>query len=130
MKLSYKQIKEALADRKEFTGNSMSARYHWKGDFRPQHGRLYEDEIVKLEQAWQAVDETVGIYVVSSYATPIAWALTPLTKYGMKITLPAYHVDQKFSVTTSKGQGYVKANIDRYACWTSDEVFAAHKKAV
>ena len=130
MKLNYTQIKEELAGRRTFTGNSMSARYHWHGDFSPQHGLLCEDEIVKLEQAWRSVTPSQGLYVVSSYATPIAWALTPITKYGMSLFLPAHLVDQKFSVTTSKGQGYVRSNIDRYAVRTSDEAFAATREAV
>jgi len=130
MTLNYKQVQEALSYHWEFKGNSMSARYHWHGDFSPQHGLLCEDEIVKLEQAWQSVTPSQGLYVVSSYATPIAWAITPLTITGMKIFLPAHLVDQKFSVTTSKGQGYVRRNIDRYASRTSDEVYAATREAV
>ena len=130
MTLNYRQIQEALANRQEFKGNSMSARYHWHGDFSPQHGLLCEDEIVKLEKAWQSVTQSQGLYVVSSYATPIAWAITPLTLYGMRIFLPAHLVDQKFSVTTSKGQGYVRRNIDRYASRTSDEVYAATREAM
>ena len=130
MTLNYRQIQDALAHRQEFKGNSMSARYHWHGDFSPKHGELCEDEIVKLEQAWQSVTKFQGLYVVSSYATPIAWAITPLTTTSMRIFLPAHLVDQKFSVTTSKGQGYVRRNIDRYASRTSDEVFAATREAV
>ena len=130
MTLNYRQIQEALANRQEFKGNSMSARYHWHGDFSPQHGLLYEYEIVQLEQAWQSVTKFQGLYVVSSYATPIAWAITPLTITSMRIFLPSHLVDQKFSVTTSKGQGYVRRNIDRYASRTSDEVFAATREVV
>ena len=130
MTLNYRQIQDALAHRQEFKGNSMSARYHWHGDFSPKHGELCEDEIVKLEQAWQSVTKFQGLYVVSSYETPIAWAITPLTTTSMRIFLPAHLVDQKFSVTTSKGQGYVRRNIDRYASRTSDEVFAATREAV
>ena len=130
MTLNYRQIQDALAHRQEFKGNSMSARYHWHGDFSPKHGELCEDEIVKLEQAWQSVTKFQGLYVVSSYATPIAWAITPLTTTSMRIFLPAHLVDQKFSVTTSKGQGYVRRNIDRYASRTSDEVFAATREVV
>ena len=130
MTLNYRQIQDALAHRQEFKGNSMSARYHWHGDFSPKHGELCEDEIVKLEQAWQSVTKFQGLYVVSSYATPIAWAITPLTTTSMRIFLPAHLVDQKFSVTTSKGQGHVRRNIDRYASRTSDEVFAATREAV
>ena len=128
MKLNYKDIQDELAARFPFKGNSMSARYHWHGDFKPQHGRLCEEEIVKLEQAWQSVTKFQGLYVVSSYATPIAWAITPLTTTSMRIFLPAHLVDQKFSVTTSKGQGYVKGNINRYASRTSDEAYAATRE--
>jgi hypothetical protein len=127
MVLNYKQVQEALANRQEFKGNSMSARYHSVGDFSPQHGRLCEDEIVKLEKAWKQVAQFQCLYVVSSYATPIAWALTPISPYGMRSFVPAHLVDQKFSVTTSKGQGYVKRNIDRY---TIQSVFAHEKEAV
>ena len=127
MKLNYKDIQDELAARFPFKGNSMSARYHWHGDFKPQHGLLCEEEIVKLEQAWQQVSKFQGIYVVYSYDTPIAWALTPISPYGMKSYTPAHLVDQKFSTTTSKGQGYVRRNIDRY---TINEVFAHEKEVV
>ena len=43
------------------------------------------------------------MYVVYSYDTPIAWGL---------VDGPAYCTPQRFSVTTSKGQGYVRAWIN------------------
>lgn len=127
MTLNYKEIQEALAHRQAFTGNSMSARWHWRGDFSPQHGRLYEDEIVKLEQAWKELTESQGLYVVYSYATPIAWAVGVRSNLGITIYCNSYLVEQKFSVTTSKGQGYVRRNIDRYA---AREVFSHEEEAV
>jgi hypothetical protein len=103
MKVSYREIKELLSNRSSFVGNSMSARYH--STWCPDSGRLYPDECLRLQSDYsKSVELGVPLYVVFSYNTPIAWALP---------NSPAYVANQKFSVTTSKGQNYVRANIDR-----------------
>jgi len=101
-KVSYREARELLAKRETFVGNSMSARYH--STFCPDYGRLYSEEYARLRADFARSQELgVPLYVVYSYNTPIAWALPNEL---------AYVVEQKFSVTTSKGQGYVRAYID------------------
>lgn len=66
----------------------------------PQSGRLNESERAQLnkDSAW-AREHGAALYVVYSYATPIAW----VTIHGNAESV--YRVSQKFSVTTSKHQG-------------------------
>ena len=90
-----------LANRQPFTGNSLRA--EWTS-MCPSAGRLDPAEHDRLHSDWQrAVDTARLMYVVYSYATPIAWAIA-----GEE----AYCTPQRFSVTTSKGQGYVRAWIN------------------
>lgn len=90
-----------LANRQPFTGNSLWA--EWT-TFCPSAGRLYGSQHDKLHNAWKwAVDTGRRMYVVYSYNTPIAWAIDG--EY-------AYCTPQRFSVTTSKGQGYIRAWIN------------------
>ena len=90
-----------LANRAPFDGNSLWARYMTDA---PSSGRLDPEENAHLKATFahaQALD--VSVYVVMSYNTPIAWAIN-----GEE----AYCTPQRFSVTTSKGQGYVRAWIN------------------
>ena len=90
-----------IANRVTFTGNSLWA--EWT-TMRPAPGMLDHEEWERLSKDWRdAIDAEVEMYVVYSYRTPIAWALKGRT---------AYCVGQRFSVTTSKGQGYVRAWIN------------------
>lgn len=107
-----------LANRLPFQGNSMKA--EWTS-FRPGAGRLCDDDFDMLVHHWnRSIEKQVPLYVVYSYQTPIAWAME-----GQ----PAYVVLDRFSVTTSKGQGYVRAWIN-YNYPTSDvtsQAFEAYK---
>jgi len=90
-----------LANRQEFTGNSLRA--EWTS-MRPAAGRLDDAELDRLKHDWLlSVKLDKRMYVVYSYATPIAWGI------GDDV---AYCTPQRFSVTTSKGQGYVRAWIN------------------
>jgi hypothetical protein len=80
-----------IASRQEFKASALSGKYE---SVRPEEGRLDLEELHKMKQAF-AVS---GGYVVYSYGTPIAWR----TADGW------YVVEQKFSVTTSKHQNYVR----------------------
>ena len=92
-----------LAMREAFSGSSMRAEWSLN---RPLWGRLSEPEYQTMRLDWKdALDFPVPLYVVYSYDTPIAW-----TVQGK----PAHIVDQRFSVTTSKQQGYVRAWINHY----------------
>lgn len=101
-----------LANHRPFEGNSMSARWLAPGEW-PGRGRLDVVEAGRLELDYQtANDMNAGMYVVYSYSTPIAWAIQNVNGFDH---LPAYCVAQRFSVTTSKGQGYVRAWINAHA---------------
>lgn len=97
MSLAYRQIPAALAARKTFTGNSLSARVTaW-----PTHGilpGLYRG--ILTEHAEQARERGASLYVVYSYATPIAWVATD--------EHAAYVPDVRYSRTTSRGQSLVR----------------------
>ena len=103
-KVSYDQMTGhygLLAKRKPFIGNSLSA--EWT-TMRPASGLLSESEFNQLEMDWRdSLDACKPMYVVYSYSTPVAWAIEGK---------PAHCVEQKFSVTTSKGQTYVRAWIN------------------
>ena len=92
-----------LAKREPFEGNSMKAEY---ARYRPYGGQLSQHDYERLCWAFKtAVNNGNLLYVVYSYTTPIAWA-----EEGRH----AYIVDDKFSVTTSKQQTYVRGWINRY----------------
>lgn len=99
-----------LAHRREFDGNSMNAEWITAGSGYTT-GRLNYMDKDALYTAIDRIRETgERMYVIYSYATPIAWAIEDE---------PAYIVGDRFSVTTSKGQGYVRAWIDHYATATA-----------
>jgi len=80
-----------IATQQDFKASALSGSYV---KFTPSTGRLDPEESAKLRDA-------VARYVVFSYGTPIAW-------YGEQ---GWYVVEQKFSVTTSKHQNYVRRAI-------------------
>lgn len=91
-----------LANRKPFTGHSMRA--EWT-TMCPARGHLGDYNYDALYNDWcVAVAYERPMYVVWSYRTPIAWCVEGK---------PAFIVDQQFSATTSKQQGYVRAWINR-----------------
>lgn len=96
---NYGHVKTALADRADFKHTSCDARTVTP-DLAPGAGRL--DQIERdhyFDALAEAREQGLPVYVVRSYATPIAW------KVG---EAPTYHVAQRFSTTTSKQQTYVR----------------------
>ena len=67
-------------------------------EYTPNAGRLDREEYAKLIEATSRPE---WVYVVYSYGTPIAWRTSEAW----------YVVEQKFSVTTSKHQNYVRRAI-------------------
>jgi hypothetical protein len=73
----------------------------------PESGRLNEDETSELRR-WAdsaSLNPAARLFVVYSYATPIAWAIV----YNDGRT-ERYKVAQRFSVTTSKHSGRLGIN--------------------
>lgn len=97
MRLNYTQIKDALAMREEFDGNSMRARY--------ERTYLFTGRLPRVDTGWiqremqEAHDAGIPFYVVYSYDTPIAWA------WGRNVCIPDVH----YSMTTTKQQTIVRA---------------------
>ena len=81
-----------ITTRGEFKASALSGKIE---EYAPHSGRLDNDEIPKLIEAFKHFN----VYVVYSYGTPIAWH-TEADGW--------YVVAQKFSVTTSKHQNYVR----------------------
>jgi hypothetical protein len=80
-----------ITTRQDFRASALEGRCYSVGD-----GRLDPQEVAKYNEALNRAD-----YWVYSYNTPIAWH----TADGW------YVVEQKFSVTTSKHQNYVRRAI-------------------
>jgi len=78
-----------ITERKEFTASALEGRVYNVGT-----GRLDPEETARYNQ-----DQASTIYWVYSYSTPIAW-FSSVSGW--------YIVSQKFSVTTSKHQNYVR----------------------
>jgi hypothetical protein len=87
-----------IATGREFTASALSGSSG--KEWTPDAGRLNAEEYAKLKEATQTRPEWV--YVVYSYGTPIAWRIDGGEWYV---------VEQKFSVTTSKHQNYVRRAI-------------------
>jgi hypothetical protein len=112
-KASYRQMTGPdglIAHRAKFEGNSLSASWHIGRNaelpYAPGTGRLDPEEARAYMMACDLAERSNRrLYVVMSYWTPIAWAFEGE---------PAYCTPQRFSVTTSKGQGYVRAWINHY----------------
>ncbi len=100
MTATYRQIPELLKQREPFEGHSMRARRVQPGEWTG-HGRLPFRESEILRHA-QTDAERFGeeLYVVFSYATPIAWGLD-----GRELYVP----DTRYSVTTSRQQSLCRA---------------------
>lgn len=81
---------QAIADREDFTTHGALAGLNVSGLTSWDSGRLSGPDLEKFQADRATID-----YVVTSYATPIAWH-----------TPDGWHrVSQKFSVTTSHHQG-------------------------
>lgn len=100
-RLNYHQIRGALQERTPFEGNTMRADYVETARVLST-GYLPAQDCEYL-RADQHTAHTQGIpfYVVWSYGTPIAWA------YGTTVRVP----EARYSVTTSKHQGIVRASL-------------------
>ena len=85
-----------ITTREEFSASALSGKYK---DYTPSAGRLDREEYAKLTEI--SADQKF-IYVVYSYDTPIAWHTDAQGWYV---------VEQKFSVTTSKHQNFVRRAI-------------------
>ena len=85
-----------IATRQEFKASALSGVNVNAQGLSGAFGRLDAQEFARIKQ-----DETRIDYAVYSYGTPIAWH----TAEGW------YVVSQKFSVTTSKHQNYVRRAI-------------------
>jgi hypothetical protein len=86
-----------IATRQEFKASALSGTNVNASGLNGAYGRLDYEEFAKFKNVETQVD-----YVVYSYGTPIAWHTDT---YGW------YVVEQKFSVTTSKHQNYVRRAI-------------------
>jgi hypothetical protein len=100
--ITNKQVPSFVASRSDFKSNSGSAARY---SYCPSTDRLPQEWVEQLRKdidAARAADEKV--YVVFSYATPIAWCAAG------QWTIPAV----KYSVTTSKFQGLVRMGASTY----------------
>lgn len=86
-----------IATRQEFKASALSGINVNTSGLQGAYGRLDPEEFARFKEAETRVD-----YVVYSYGTPIAWH-TEADGW--------YVVEQKFSVTTSKHQNYVRRGI-------------------
>jgi len=85
-----------ISTRQEFKASALSGVNANASGLQGAYGRLDPEEFARFKNVETQVD-----YVVYSYGTPIAWH----TAEGW------YVVKQKFSVTTSKHQNYVRRAI-------------------
>jgi hypothetical protein len=85
-----------IATRQEFKASALSGVDANTSGLQGAYGRLDPEEFARFK-----TDEIKIDYAVYSYGTPIAWH----TSEGW------YVVEQKFSVTTSKHQNYVRRAI-------------------
>lgn len=85
-----------IATGQEFKASALSGVNVNTSGLQGAYGRLDPEEFARFKAVETQVD-----YVVYSYGTPIAWR----TAEGW------YVVEQKFSVTTSKHQNYVRRAI-------------------
>jgi len=83
-----------ITTRKDFKASALSGVNANTSGLQGAYGRLDPDEFARFKAVEIQVD-----YVVYSYGTPIAWHTEA---HGW------YVVEQKFSVTTSKHQNYVR----------------------
>jgi hypothetical protein len=85
-------LRDALVNREPFvTSGALSATVEEHGSGW-NSGRLTGDDLDR----WKSDSKTGSLYVVWSYATPIAW---------VRSDGEVYRVSQRFSPTTSKHQG-------------------------
>lgn len=94
--LNQRDAIHCIATRQAFKASALSGEYkNYCGDT----GRLNETDALKLGAV---MNEQGGAFIVRSYGTPVAW---------FSLLEGWYVVEQKFSVTTSKHQNYVRRAI-------------------
>ena len=92
---NYGDVSRYVSNRQDFKHGSCSA-VTYDGIAPISVGRLDPDERVAYMRMADYAERThQAFYVVYSYVTPVAWAVGDFV----------YHVEQRFSVTTSKQQG-------------------------
>ena len=97
-------IPALVADRKEFTGNTMSGRIKGKNAILST-GRMPQEFVDELLSDINTMPNESYIYLVYSYQTVIGWWTQ---EHGWK------RPDVKYSVTTSKHQGMIPESTRLY----------------
>jgi hypothetical protein len=108
---SNKMISALVADRKEFTGNTMKGRIKGKNAILST-GRMPQEFVDELLSDVNAMEDNAIIYFVYSYTTVIGWWTY---KNGWKRPMVSYLGDSgKVSTTTSKHQGMIPESTRLY----------------
>ena len=95
-KMNQRDAIHYIATQEPFKASALSGEFK---TYTPDTGRLDSEESAKLKEIFT---QCLGVFIVYSYGTPIAWHTL---NFGW------YVVAQKFSVTTSKHQNYVRRAI-------------------
>ena len=103
MKVTNKGAAPYITDRKRFDANSMSGRWESRYCGRGWGAQCVQDY---LDISIDRNRDGDGIYIVYSYATPIAW-YDPTTDLW-------FYIDQNHSVTTTRHQTITRMAIDQY----------------
>lgn len=100
--ITNRQVPQFVASRSDFTSNSgKAARY----DYLPETGRLPQEWVQQLRIAVDtARNAGEKVYVVHSYATPVAWC------FAGQWTIPAV----KYSQTTGRFQNLIRSGASTY----------------
>jgi hypothetical protein len=107
-RVTLRQVNDSWKACEEFNANNTLRGEYVSSVWGETMGRLNEYERSRLQEwAFMAKNNPAakGLFVVFSYATPIAWAIV----YNDGRT-ERYKVAQKFSVTTSKHWGCLSLN--------------------
>lgn len=106
-----KMIPALVADRKEFTGNTMSGKIKTKYTTLST-GRMPQEFVDELEKDIEAMQYDSILYLVYSYQTVIGWWTQ---ERGWKRPMVSYLGDSgKVSTTTSKHQGMIPESTRLY----------------
>lgn len=113
MRVTNKGAAKCITDRVNFDANSMSGRWETRyGGYgqMPRAGRVALDLVIDRNR------DGDGVYIVYSYATPIAW-------YD-SVEGVWYYVDHRYSVTTTNHQRITRMAIDTWDGneWANDYV--------
>ena len=104
MNLNDKALHKIIVGRLPFTAASMSAKYDTPSPYGGGTGVLGEPDVTNFRNDSEACFQNGwGIYVIRSYATPIAWAYKDSEGHVFW-----RQVNNKFSKTTSRHQGIIR----------------------